>query len=541
MSTLFMQIQDPPPLEGQPRLPPALVPILRKALAKSPGRRYDSAAEMARALEEARRDPQRAPAEAPAPAAAAAPLPVEAAPGPTEPPAPPGRAETPAPPLAPPPVPSAPASQPPPPERRSETRLETPLTVVLKRLTPSGTTLQEEYTIADNLSRGGARVRRLTISSYKVGDIVGFEEVGGNFRTRATVRNTYLGPDRIPRMGLQFLDSKAPDRLVMTGDWKPSVLRSPAVRAAAQAAAAEPTSTPPPAPGSPTPRTPPPATARPTPTSPRAPAAAAATPGSLPPLASLATPGATDPRQPTATGPAANTDERRRDITARYAEQGRQTHYDVLGVTATARREEVTAAFQRLIRRYHPDTGSDPLLADVRSQMHAIAVRLAEAHDVLSDPQRRAAYEAELSAKRPATLYTRAAVPAAQPELEDLTARAEGALATARQLIAEAKYWDAIQVVEHAIPQTQAGSRLRHALQAQLATAYMANPKWVKRAEEMLQQVVTENPSFTEAILILGRIYKERGLKVRAERMFRRVLEIDPKNATAARELASVV
>jgi lipopolysaccharide biosynthesis regulator YciM len=53
--------------------------------------------------------------------------------------------------------------------------------------------------------------------------------------------------------------------------------------------------------------------------------------------------------------------------------------------------------------------------------------------------------------------------------------------------------------------------------------------------------VVTENPSFTEAYLTLGRLYREKGLKARAERMFRKVLEIDPRNAAAARELASVV
>jgi hypothetical protein len=517
LATLFMQIQEPPPLEGEARLPPALVPILRKALAKTPKGRYSTAAEMAQALEEARTDPQRVPMEATPQPAAAEPAPAPA-PRPAEPSALPARAEAPAPP--PPPTAPDPAPRPFGRDRRSETRLETPLTVVVKRLAPGGATLQEERTIADNLSRGGARVRRLTISGFKVGDVVGFEEVGGDFRTRATVRNAYVGPDRIPRLGLQFLDSKAPDRLVMTGDWKPSVLRSPAVR---PAPVPQPSATQPPA-------TAPAAAAPPAPGAAQRP---------MPPLAPLVSTGATDPRLRAANG-AMTLDERRRGIIAKHEEMRRQTHYELLGLLATAGKGEIQEAYQRLIRRYHPDTGNDPQLADIRSQMHAISVALTEAADVLSDPRRRAAYDAELSARRPVTVFVRAPSVAAVPDPEVQVAEAERALVAGRQLVAGSKYWEAIQVLEQALPRSEPRSRLRHAVQVQLATAYMANPKWLKRAEEMLQQVVTESPSFTEAYFALGRLYKQKGLKVRAERMFRKVLELDPKSASAASELASV-
>jgi tetratricopeptide (TPR) repeat protein len=253
--------------------------------------------------------------------------------------------------------------------------------------------------------------------------------------------------------------------------------------------------------------------------------------------------GITDPKLRAAKGPAASSNEaiqgRRREIIEKVEEMRRQTHYELLGVAATAGKEEVAEAFQRLIRRFHPDTASDPLLADIRSQMHAIALRLTEAQDVLCDPQRRAAYEAELSASRPRTVYARA-VSGDRPEAESETAEAERALSAGRQLIASAKYWDAIQRIEQALPRTEPGSRLRHAMQVQLAIAFMANPKWTKRAEELLQQIVTESPSNVDAHLTLGRLYKARGLKVRAERMFRKVLEIDPKNAAAPSELAGL-
>jgi hypothetical protein len=181
MATLFKHIQEPPPLEGllAERLPPPLMPVLARALAKARDERFASAAEMAAALERAR-DKRGAPAERPPTPAAAF--------------AAPGR------------------------ERRIHTRLETPLNVTLKRLDARGQVVQEERTIADNIGRGGARVMT-SMTGVEVGATVLIEEVGGDFRTRGVVRHAFVGADRIRRLGLEFLEQQAPDRLVQTGEW----------------------------------------------------------------------------------------------------------------------------------------------------------------------------------------------------------------------------------------------------------------------------------------------------------------------------------
>ena len=54
IATLFKHIQEPPPIDGRQGIPPALIPVLHKALAKDPAQRYASAHEMAVALREAR-------------------------------------------------------------------------------------------------------------------------------------------------------------------------------------------------------------------------------------------------------------------------------------------------------------------------------------------------------------------------------------------------------------------------------------------------------------------------------------------------------
>jgi hypothetical protein len=75
-----------------------------------------------------------------------------------------------------------------------------------------GAVLQEELTVADNVSRGGARV--MTTLSFQKGDVVLLQEAGGGFATRAEVRGVSQTQPTIERLHLQFIDRQAPDRLL---------------------------------------------------------------------------------------------------------------------------------------------------------------------------------------------------------------------------------------------------------------------------------------------------------------------------------------
>jgi PilZ domain-containing protein len=97
-------------------------------------------------------------------------------------------------------------------ERRRWQRIDIFVNLRLIRLSPQGPGPHEERTIAENISRGGARV--LTSMPVGKGEVLMLEELDGGFRTRAEVRNLYIGPDSIPRLNLEFLDAEAPDRLV---------------------------------------------------------------------------------------------------------------------------------------------------------------------------------------------------------------------------------------------------------------------------------------------------------------------------------------
>lgn len=68
---------------------------------------------------------------------------------------------------------------------------------------------------------------------------------------------------------------------------------------------------------------------------------------------------------------------------------GNPSFYDVLGVSPTATSDEVRAAYRRLSRQTHPDAGGNGALFRL----------VASAYQTLSDPGRRAVYDASLTAR----------------------------------------------------------------------------------------------------------------------------------------------
>jgi molecular chaperone DnaJ len=65
----------------------------------------------------------------------------------------------------------------------------------------------------------------------------------------------------------------------------------------------------------------------------------------------------------------------------------KEDFYKVLGVERKAKPEEIKKAYRRLARKYHPDVNPGDKSAEERFKL------ITEAHDVLSDPKKRAVYD----------------------------------------------------------------------------------------------------------------------------------------------------
>ena len=95
--------------------------------------------------------------------------------------------------------------------RRTSERFDIFVDFLLELVDEWGVVLQEERTVAENISKGGARV--LTSRELTKGDVILLHEVGGTFETRAEIKELKVGKDGIRRLSVRFLDG-SPDHLV---------------------------------------------------------------------------------------------------------------------------------------------------------------------------------------------------------------------------------------------------------------------------------------------------------------------------------------
>jgi tetratricopeptide (TPR) repeat protein len=399
-------------------------------------------------------------------------------------------------------------------DRRRHSRIAISVDVQLRWLAPDGSTKREERTVADNVSRAGARVLT-SITEMRKGDRVALREIGADFETDAIVRNTFVGKDNIPRVGVEFVGKTAPDRLLPTSENEQRTTgRVPRAK-----------------PPQPTPAPPTQQSAPTTPTPPRG--------------------------QPAV--PEVPAEERRKKIRELHSSLATMNHFEFLGLDRRARESDVKQAYVRMARQYHPDAARDPALADVQSELSAIFLRLSEAYEVLRDAEKRGQYESRIGRKPSDRMsppsVTKVSVPSASdtnevpppapppppaPETdEDRSLRIESTLRTARRHLAGAEYWEVIRLLEPLVDQT-AGTRLSVAVRLTLGQALAKNPNWLKRAEELVVGAVRDEPKNADGHFLLGTLYRQAGLGARARSALRKALELDPTHAGAAAELEAM-
>jgi tetratricopeptide (TPR) repeat protein len=237
--------------------------------------------------------------------------------------------------------------------------------------------------------------------------------------------------------------------------------------------------------------------------------------------------------------------ERRREVLEIFRSLPLKNHFQVLGVEPGCTDAAVRRAYTALVKRFHPDAGREPGLEDLHDVLEAIFIRVGEAWEVLGNASSRASYEAlsgVVHRPREAAPNVFRTTPAPQPSDPPEPAPdfvgSEETLLQVQVLMLQARYWEAITVLEAALPQMEP-PRHQNRGRILLARAYAKNPNWLRKAEEQLQEVLRADPQHVDALFQLGLLYKAQGLAARAQGLFRRVIELKPDHRDAAAELAA--
>jgi hypothetical protein len=247
------------------------------------------------------------------------------------------------------------------------------------------------------------------------------------------------------------------------------------------------------------------------------------------------------PATPPAAKPAPGKDpvvELRREIEQAHAALRGANHFEVLGLAPDAPETEVRQAFARLARRYHPDAQRDPALEDVRPKLVDLFVAISNAHGVLKDAAARERYERAMGLGSSAPARRGGPPPAtAFPPERAADEPIEARILRSEEALGAGQPWEAIRLLEEAVPAATGGLKTRARVLLGRAYAERDRPH---DAEKVLLAALQDDPRSVPACLALGRLYRHRGMVKRARGMLEKALELDPRQAEARRELSAL-
>jgi curved DNA-binding protein CbpA len=240
----------------------------------------------------------------------------------------------------------------------------------------------------------------------------------------------------------------------------------------------------------------------------------------------------TPPANPAAVvGPADATAElraRRAEIEASSERLGAASYYELLNVPADAPAGVIQSAFLQQAKRWHPDK-LETDLSDLKVQVNKVFSRLTQAHQVLTDAQRRAEYDKALA--------NEGSSDAEQAEVHRALSAA-AAFQKAQILVRRAEWDEALVLAQEA----QAGDSEQAeyvALVAWLEARKLAGapPEAYLAVIDRLTRASRLQPNNLRVRMYRADVLKAAGRLNDALREFRHVAEVDPNNVEAQREL----
>ena len=215
------------------------------------------------------------------------------------------------------------------------------------------------------------------------------------------------------------------------------------------------------------------------------------------------------------------------ELTQLKRKQRKQNHFEVLGLSTKATTSDSRKAFVELAKRYHPDKhgGASAELQALASEVFA---RISQAHEVLSNPEQLRNYLDQLS-KGSSSKESKAAV--------TKILSAEQQFQKAEDLVKRRQYSDAIDALNWALKLDPQEGEF-YALMGWARFLQSPEDASVRReAQEQIQKATSLAPNSPSGYYYLAKLHKACEEPARAERMFRKVMELRPNHVEASQEL----
>lgn len=202
-------------------------------------------------------------------------------------------------------------------------------------------------------------------------------------------------------------------------------------------------------------------------------------------------------------------------------------YFDLLGVTQMSTISEIKRAYITLAKEFHPDRIPNSAGREVRKMAEELFMALTEAHNTLTDENRRKEYIDKIMQKEKSE---------AADDVTRLLA-AEGKFQQGEEFLKKRLFSRAVESFKEAIDLYPEEAEYFAYYGWALFQSDPENQEVLKKARDAIATAITKNPKLDKAYLFMGYIYKGINRDDLAERQFEKAIQCNPDCTDALREL----
>jgi curved DNA-binding protein CbpA len=219
--------------------------------------------------------------------------------------------------------------------------------------------------------------------------------------------------------------------------------------------------------------------------------------------------------------------------------------YEVLGVTRSADASSIKRTYHALARRFHPDRFHQEAGTELHARLQTTFARVAQAYETLRDAKSRASYDLRLAAQRKMRRAGsfKGAGDAKQSVHERQASQANAGRFASVMQEAEENFKRGVAALEAgnsalAVPLLGEAARLVQGearYRAYYGRSLSSNKQTRHQAEAELKVAISLDANNASYRVMLAELYRDLGMKRRAQGEAQRALSLDPHNADAKR------